>query len=116
MNGRFGSMPTRKTLLRVSALGAALVVAAACSNTKSDNDDVKALDGNHFAQINIASNKAEDKAQFTFPDFINAWGIADRPKGAGGHFWVGAPATPTSSSVTSPSRRMPSTRRCSRIR
>ncbi|MET8877624.1 TIGR03118 family protein [Nocardia sp. NPDC004604] len=90
MNGRFGGMPTRKTLLRVSALGAALVVAAACSNTKSDNDDVKALDGNHFAQINIASNKAEDKAQFTFPDFINAWGIADRPKGAGGHFWVGA--------------------------
>ncbi|MGW4772422.1 TIGR03118 family protein [Nocardia sp. NPDC004278] len=90
MNGRFGSMPTRKTLLRVSALGAALVVAAACSNTKSDDDDVKALDGNHFAQINIASNKAADKAQFTFPDFINAWGIADRPKGAGGHFWVGA--------------------------
>ncbi|MGY4100694.1 TIGR03118 family protein [Nocardia sp. R16R-3T] len=90
MNGRFGGMPTPKTLLRVSALGAAVVVAAACSNTTSDNDDVKALDGNHYAQINIASNKAEDKAQFTFPDFINAWGIADRPKGAGGHFWVGA--------------------------
>ncbi|MFE4460759.1 TIGR03118 family protein, partial [Nocardia tengchongensis] len=86
MNGRSSG----KTLLRVSALGAALVVAAACTSTKSDSDDVKALDGNHYAQVNIASNKASDKAQFTDPNFINAWGIADRPKGAGGHFWVGA--------------------------
>ncbi|MGW4350814.1 TIGR03118 family protein [Nocardia sp. NPDC004582] len=90
MNGRASGTPVRKTLLRVSALGAALVVAAACSGTKSDSDDVKALDGNHYAQVNIASNKASDKAQFTDPNFINAWGIADRPKGAGGHFWVGA--------------------------
>ncbi|MFE3230059.1 TIGR03118 family protein [Nocardia sp. NPDC059228] len=91
MNGRSSGMPpVRKTLLRVSALGAALVVAAACSNSKSASDDVKALDGNHYAQVNIASNKESDKAQFTDPKFINAWGIADRPKGAGGHFWVGA--------------------------
>ncbi|AYF75543.1 TIGR03118 family protein [Nocardia yunnanensis] len=82
--------PVRTTLLRISALGAALVMAAACGNTKSNNDDVKALDGNHYAQVNIASNKESDKAQFTDPKFINAWGIADRPKGAGGHFWVGA--------------------------
>src|SRR5689334_18728042 len=91
MNGRSGGMPAvRKNLMRVSALGAALVVAAACSNTKSHDDDVKALDGNQYVQVNIASNKDSDKAQFTDPKFINAWGIADRPKGAGGHFWVGA--------------------------
>ncbi|WNJ61508.1 TIGR03118 family protein [Nocardia seriolae] len=91
MNGRSsGIPPVRKTLLRVSALGAALVMAAACGNTKSNSDDVKALDGNHYAQVNIASNKESDKAQFTDPRFINAWGIADRPKGEGGHFWVGA--------------------------
>ncbi|MEV4128719.1 TIGR03118 family protein [Nocardia sp. NPDC049707] len=67
-----------------------MVVAAACSDSKSSNDEVPALDGNHYAQTNLAANKAEYKAQYTFPDMVNAWGIADRPKGEGGHFWVGA--------------------------
>ncbi|MEV6773260.1 TIGR03118 family protein [Nocardia sp. NPDC051030] len=90
MIGRWSGMPpVRKTLLRVSALGAALVVAAACTNTKSNDDDVKALDGNVYAQTNLAANEAKYKAQFTYPDMVDAWGIADRPKGAGGHFWVG---------------------------
>nr|WP_245663571.1 TIGR03118 family protein [Nocardia inohanensis] len=65
------------------------MVAAACSSTSSDTDDVKAIDGNHYAQTNLAANADKYKAQFTFPDMVNAWGIADRPKGAGGHFWVG---------------------------
>ncbi|MEV5835965.1 TIGR03118 family protein [Nocardia sp. NPDC052112] len=67
-----------------------MVVAAACSDSKSSNDEVPALDGNHYAQTNLAANNAEFKAQYTFPDMVNAWGLADRPKGAGGHFWVGA--------------------------
>ncbi|MFQ6328175.1 TIGR03118 family protein [Nocardia sp. CWNU-33] len=75
-------------MLRVSVLGAALVVAAACSDSKS-NDEVPALDGNHYTQTNLAANNAEYKAEFTFSDMVNAWGLADRPKGAGGHFWVG---------------------------
>lgn len=92
MNGRFSGLPpVRKAVLRVTALGAALVVAAACSSTKSDDDnDVPALDGNSYAQSNLAANKPSYNAQFTFPDMVNAWGLADRPKGAGGHFWVGA--------------------------
>ncbi|WP_433603407.1 TIGR03118 family protein [Nocardia sp. CA-135953] len=77
-------------MLRASVLGAALVVAAACSDSKSSNDEVPAIDGNHYAQTNLAANTAEYKAQYTFPDMVNAWGLADRPKGAGGHFWVGA--------------------------
>lgn len=88
-NGAWRSR-TRNGLLRVSVLGAALVVAAACSDSKPSSDDVPALDGNHYAQANLAANKAEYKAQYTFPDMVNAWGLADRPKGAGGHFWVGA--------------------------
>lgn len=91
MNGRWSGMsPVRTNLLRISALGAALVVAAACSNTTSSSEDVPALDGNHYAQTNLAANKDSYHAQFTFPDMVNAWGIADRPQGAGGHFWVGA--------------------------
>ncbi|GAA5083514.1 TIGR03118 family protein [Nocardia iowensis] len=81
---------TKRGLLRVSVLGAALVVAAACSNSKPADDEVRALDGNRYAQTNLAANEAEYQAEFTFPDMVNAWGLADRPKGAGGHFWVGA--------------------------
>ena len=98
LNGRWSELHrdgavrsrTRNGLLRASVLGAALVVAAACSNSNSSDDDVPALDGNHYAQTNLAANKPDYKAQFTFPDMVNAWGLADRPKGAGGHFWVGA--------------------------
>jgi uncharacterized protein (TIGR03118 family) len=78
----------RGTALRVSVLGAALVLAAACSKSEPAATDVQALDGNHYTQTNLAANKDTYKAQFTFQDFIDAWGLADRPKGAGGHFWV----------------------------
>ncbi|MEV0292910.1 TIGR03118 family protein [Nocardia sp. NPDC050710] len=81
---------TRNGLLRVSVLGAALIVAAACSDSQPATDDIPALAGNSYVQTNLAGNKDEYKAQFTFPDMVNAWGLADRPKGAGGHFWVGA--------------------------
>jgi uncharacterized protein (TIGR03118 family) len=38
----------------------------------------------------LVANKPSYQALFTDPAFVNAWGIAIRPKGAGGHFWVGA--------------------------
>ncbi|MFB7724367.1 MULTISPECIES: TIGR03118 family protein [unclassified Nocardia] len=80
----------RKNLMRISALGAAILVAAACSKSEPAADNYPAaLDGNHYAQINLAADKDSYKAQFTYPDMVNAWGLADRPKGAGGHFWVG---------------------------
>ncbi|WP_327141092.1 TIGR03118 family protein [Nocardia sp. NBC_01327] len=90
MNGRWNAAPVRKNLMRITAVGAALLLAAACSKSEPDATDVKSLDGNHYSQINLAANKDSYKAQFTYPDMVNAWGIADRPKGAGGHFWVGA--------------------------
>jgi uncharacterized protein (TIGR03118 family) len=48
---------------------------------------------NRYNQANLVANKASYQAQFTEADFVDAWGIAIRPKGAGGHFWVGAGGT-----------------------
>jgi len=46
---------------------------------------------NRYVQENFVANKASYKPTFaTDKAFINAWGIAIRPKGAGGHFWVTA--------------------------
>ena len=45
---------------------------------------------NSFRQTNLAASKASYGAAFTFTDMVDAWGIAIRPAGAGGHFWVTA--------------------------
>ncbi len=46
---------------------------------------------NRYVQTVFVANKASYKPTLaTDPAFINAWGIAIRPKGAGGHFWVTA--------------------------
>jgi uncharacterized protein (TIGR03118 family) len=66
---------------------------AACGGG-DDNDDAPR---NAFTQVNLVSSEA-DTATFkpTFAnaeldaEFIDAWGIAIRPAGAGGHFWVTA--------------------------
>ena len=43
---------------------------------------------NSYVQHNLVANKTQFKADKTDPKLINAWGIAIRPAGAGGHFWV----------------------------
>ena len=43
---------------------------------------------NAYRQTNLAATKASYGAAFTLPDMVDAWGIAIRPAGAGGHFWV----------------------------
>jgi uncharacterized protein (TIGR03118 family) len=48
---------------------------------------------NRYTQANLVANNASYQAKFTEADFIDAWGIAIRPKGAGGHFWVGGGGT-----------------------
>ncbi len=46
---------------------------------------------NRFVQTNFVANKASYKPSLNVDkNFINAWGIAIRPQGAGGHFWVTA--------------------------
>jgi uncharacterized protein (TIGR03118 family) len=46
-----------------------------------------------LVQTNLVANKPEYGAQILEPELQNAWGIAIRPAGAGGHFWVGANRT-----------------------
>ena len=41
-----------------------------------------------YSATALAATDPKYKAKFTFPDMVDAWGIAIRPAGAGGHFWV----------------------------
>ncbi len=45
---------------------------------------------NKFVVANLVASSADYKASITLPEMIGAWGVAIRPAGAGGHFWVGA--------------------------
>ncbi len=46
---------------------------------------------NSYVNTPLVANKASYKPQFQVDEkFINGWGIAIRPAGAGGHFWVTA--------------------------
>lgn len=48
---------------------------------------------NKYSQTNFVANKAKYNAEKVDGKLINAWGIAIRPAGAGGHFWVTAKDT-----------------------
>lgn len=41
-----------------------------------------------YGQTNLVANKPKFAATKREPKLINAWGIAIRPAGAGGHFWI----------------------------
>lgn len=43
-----------------------------------------------FRQTNFVADQAAQNAPTIEKNFINAWGLAIRPAGAGGHFWVTA--------------------------
>lgn len=46
---------------------------------------------NRYTETHFVANKAKYAPQVaTEAKMINAWGIANRPKGAGGHFWITA--------------------------
>jgi uncharacterized protein (TIGR03118 family) len=48
---------------------------------------------NSFVIKNLAATDPKYQAKYTIPNMIDAWGIAIRPAGAGGHFWVGGGGT-----------------------
>jgi uncharacterized protein (TIGR03118 family) len=85
----------RSFLAHTATSGLVLTVATACSTTPpADAPQAdRAVAGNHYRQANLAANTADYHAQYTLPSLINAWGVAIRPSGAGGHFWVGAGGT-----------------------
>lgn len=43
---------------------------------------------NRFFQTNLVASSLSYQALYTVPDFIDAWGVANRPVGSGGHFWI----------------------------
>ncbi len=50
-----------------------------------------AAEKNAYTQTNFVANKASYKPTLAVESgFINAWGITNRPAGAGGHFWITA--------------------------
>ncbi|HXI27083.1 MAG TPA: TIGR03118 family protein [Vicinamibacterales bacterium] len=75
--------------MRTVAMVAVCLIAAAGSATTTDQ-------GNRFVQTILVANKASFHPQMVNPDMINPWGIAVRPPGAGGHFWINNAGTGTS--------------------
>src|SRR5262249_17431769 len=47
-----------------------------------------AMSSASFLQTNLVSSRPEDNPVLLDPAFVNAWGIAIRPAGAGGHWWI----------------------------
>ena len=43
---------------------------------------------NRFVQTNLVANNASFHPQIVDPQMLDAWGIALRPPGAGGHIWI----------------------------
>lgn len=76
-------------LVRRTVACLAVVGVAACSSTGTTAGSAPSPD-NRYRQVNLAANTEAYKARFTIPGMVNAWGIAIRPQGAGGHFWVTA--------------------------
>lgn len=53
-------------------------------------------DGNSYQGTNLVANSAAYDPLIVDPIMVDAWGLANRPAGAGGHFWVGANKTGSS--------------------
>jgi uncharacterized protein (TIGR03118 family) len=56
-----------------------------------------ATQANSYAQTNLVATSAAYGAAVVDPTLVNAWGIATRPAGLGGHFWITANGTGLSS-------------------
>ena len=53
--------------------------------------------GNAYQQTNLVANRAEYHPQLIDSQMLNAWGLALRPPGAGGHLWISNARSGTSS-------------------
>jgi uncharacterized protein (TIGR03118 family) len=82
----------RRFFLQAGALSAVGVSGCSLSSCGGSDNSASATAPalNRYVQSNLVANKASYNALFVEADFVNAWGIAIRPKGVGGHFWVGA--------------------------
>jgi uncharacterized protein (TIGR03118 family) len=71
------------------ALFGSLILISSCAS-KQNVADVKSAVAvsNNYSQVNLVANRAEFHPEIIEPDMQNAWGLADRPAGLGGHFWI----------------------------
>jgi uncharacterized protein (TIGR03118 family) len=88
----------RRVLLQLGSLpllGAAGALLASCRNSENPAAAKPSTPqaANRYARTHLVANQVSYKAKFVDAGFVNAWGIAIRPAGAGGHFWVGAGGT-----------------------
>lgn len=67
--------------IMIATILAATVASYAFAKPKPELSD-------RFIQTNFTANKASYNAKWTEPTLVNGWGIAIRPAGAGGHFWI----------------------------
>lgn len=88
----------QKSILTHVQLFISLILIAGCSTTETKvaMDTSRISTNNDYAQVNLVANRAEFKPEIIDQRMQNAWGLADRPAGAGGHFWVTAQKTGTS--------------------
>ena len=56
----------------------------------------RTADGNSYTGTNLVANSAAYDPLIVDPTMVDAWGLASRPAGAGGHFWIGANKTGSS--------------------
>jgi uncharacterized protein (TIGR03118 family) len=68
----------------LSTCGAGLIVAGCGGGDEIAGE----LGKKSYIATALAATDAKYKAKFIFPEMVDAWGIAIRPAGAGGHFWV----------------------------
>ncbi|MBL0319473.1 MAG: TIGR03118 family protein [Alphaproteobacteria bacterium] len=72
----------------IASVYTSLAASAFAANAAQKGDGAPS---NRYVQVNLVANKRIYGPQLTVePNMMNAWGIAIRPKGSGGHFWVTA--------------------------
>lgn len=74
----------KKSYIKTIGLAATVAISAIAATALANDTEIK------FKQTNFTGNAKKFDAQYTGKEFINAWGIAIRPAGSGGHFWVTA--------------------------
>lgn len=75
----------RREFLKASAWATLGATLSACGGG-AGGEHVSAK--NQYKQTNLVANSAKYAPQIVEPGLVDAWGIAIRPAGAGGHFWV----------------------------
>lgn len=81
--------PRRVAAACAAPLAALLLGATGCSST-APAADTGAFPGNRYSAATLVASNDSYGAAATVPEMVNAWGLAIRPQGEGGHFWIGS--------------------------